>query len=160
MLRFGGVFVSVITGNLVVLAAFAVRGLAGPALNALTSVGAYALGVFAGSRIEARLAPQPGRPPAWPWRRSYRRRSSSPGLPTSIRRTAGRNRRCSCWPVRRWDCRALWYGGLADRSVHHLPDRCPHPNRPVPSASLPGHDASTGCKFWPGAETVLMRYLP
>jgi uncharacterized membrane protein YoaK (UPF0700 family) len=57
LLQLGGVFASVITGNLVVLAASAVRGQAGPVVNALTSVGAYGVGVFAGSRIEARLAP-------------------------------------------------------------------------------------------------------
>ena len=57
LLRLGGVFASVITGNLVLLAASAVRGLAGPAVHAVTSVGAYAVGVFAGSRLTARRRP-------------------------------------------------------------------------------------------------------
>jgi uncharacterized membrane protein YoaK (UPF0700 family) len=54
LLHLGGVFASVITGNLVVLAASAVRALAAPTANAAAAVGAYALGVFAGSRVTAR----------------------------------------------------------------------------------------------------------
>jgi uncharacterized membrane protein YoaK (UPF0700 family) len=60
LLHLGGVFASVITGNLVVLAASAVQGLVGPAVGAIAAVGAYALGVFVGSRLVAlrRFAPR------------------------------------------------------------------------------------------------------
>jgi uncharacterized membrane protein YoaK (UPF0700 family) len=51
LLRLGGVFASVITGNLVVLGASAARNVAGPAVRAVVAVGAYALGVFVGSRL-------------------------------------------------------------------------------------------------------------
>lgn len=53
LLHLGNVFASVITGNLVLLASSALRGLATPVVNAAAAVGAYALSVFAASRLAA-----------------------------------------------------------------------------------------------------------
>ena len=62
LLQLGGIFASVITGNLVVLAASA-TGVEVPTLvRVVVAVGVYALGVFAGVRLVAlrRYAPPPG----------------------------------------------------------------------------------------------------
>ncbi|MFN2495180.1 MAG: YoaK family protein [Pseudonocardiaceae bacterium] len=53
LLHLGGVFASVITGNLVVLAAAAVTGQVDQLTRCLAAVGSYALGVFMGSRLTA-----------------------------------------------------------------------------------------------------------
>jgi uncharacterized membrane protein YoaK (UPF0700 family) len=67
--RLGGVFTSVITGNLVLLGLAVARASAGLAEHAAVSVGAYVLGVAIGARVIA-LAPRPGRGAAadedWP----------------------------------------------------------------------------------------------
>jgi uncharacterized membrane protein YoaK (UPF0700 family) len=53
LLHLGGVFASIITGNLVVLAASLVQSLVEPTVGAIAAVGAYALGVFVGGRVVA-----------------------------------------------------------------------------------------------------------
>ncbi|GAA3751286.1 YoaK family protein [Salinactinospora qingdaonensis] len=62
LLHLGGVFASVVTGNLVLVAVSTVHGVADPAARAAISTGAYAAGVFAGSRMVARRSPA-ARPP-------------------------------------------------------------------------------------------------
>ena len=70
LLRLGGVFASVITGNLVLLGVSAARSLASPAVRAVVAVGAYVLGTFVGSRLVA------------PWRHAAR----SSGTPLAAAR--------------------------------------------------------------------------
>ena len=66
LLQLGGVFASVITGNLVLLAASVVQGSAGASIRAGVAVGAYAVAVFAGGRVVAgrRSVPRSGIPHA------------------------------------------------------------------------------------------------
>jgi uncharacterized membrane protein YoaK (UPF0700 family) len=61
--RLGGVFASVITGNLVLFGLAVARASAGLAEHTAVSVGAYVLGVVIGGRVTT-LAPRRGRPAA------------------------------------------------------------------------------------------------